>query len=89
MADPNDTVMTTDSPPVNQLAGASEIVGNGEGAPKITQDPLATSTDATMLKLEESNLLETKIPAKKDVTLREFLSKMDDHAPIVSKVQYA
>ena len=28
--------------------------------------------------------LETRIPAKKDASLREFLSKMDDYAPIVS-----
>jgi len=27
--------------------------------------------------------LETRIPAKKDASLREFLSKMDDYAPIV------
>lgn len=27
--------------------------------------------------------LETRLPAKKDVALREFLSKMDDYAPIV------
>jgi transcription initiation factor TFIID subunit 10 len=28
--------------------------------------------------------LEARIPAKKDTTLREFLGKMDDYAPIVS-----
>lgn len=27
--------------------------------------------------------LEARIPAKKDATLREFMSKMDDYAPIV------
>lgn len=27
--------------------------------------------------------LETRVPAKKDVALREFMSKMDDYAPIV------
>src|ERR1700753_2546783 len=32
----------------------------------------------------ENALPESRIPAKKDATLREFLSKMDDHAPIVS-----
>lgn len=32
--------------------------------------------------------LEARIPAKKDATLREFLGKMDDYAPIVcSRVQ--
>ena len=29
--------------------------------------------------------LEPRIPAKKDATLREFLSKMDDYAPIVRR----
>ncbi len=28
-------------------------------------------------------VVEPRIPAKKDATLREFLNKMDDHAPIV------
>lgn len=31
-------------------------------------------------------VLETRIPAKKDASLREFLSKMDDYAPIVSSL---
>ena len=33
--------------------------------------------------------LESRIPAKKDTTLREFLGKMDDYAPIVSTLQVA
>lgn len=32
--------------------------------------------------------LETRIPAKKDASLREFLGKMDDYAPIVSLPLY-
>ena len=28
-------------------------------------------------------LADARIPAKKDASLREFLSKMDEHAPIV------
>lgn len=28
-------------------------------------------------------VVEPRIPAKKDATLREFLNRMDDHAPIV------
>lgn len=35
---------------------------------------------------EAATLLESRIPAKKDATLREFLGKMDDYAPIVSLV---
>lgn len=33
--------------------------------------------------------LETRVPAKKDVALREFMSKMDDYAPIVCTHYYA
>lgn len=32
---------------------------------------------------QDEPTLETRLPAKKDVALREFLSKMDDYAPIV------
>jgi transcription initiation factor TFIID subunit 10 len=32
--------------------------------------------------------LEARIPAKKDATLREFLSKMDDYAPIVRRSRH-
>ncbi|KAH7114415.1 transcription initiation factor-like protein TFIID subunit 10 [Dendryphion nanum] len=32
---------------------------------------------------ETTTLLEARIPAKKDATLREFLGKMDDYAPII------
>jgi len=32
---------------------------------------------------QRPELLESRIPAKKDATLREFLGKMDDYAPIV------
>lgn len=33
---------------------------------------------------EAPTVFEQRIPAKKDATLREFLGKMDDYAPIVS-----
>ena len=32
-------------------------------------------------------VVEPRIPAKKDATLREFLNRMDDHAPIVCSSQ--
>lgn len=32
---------------------------------------------------QSTPVIETRLPAKKDVALREFLSKMDDYAPIV------
>lgn len=46
-----------------------------DAAPALTSDANGTH--------DEAPALETRIPAKKDATLREFLSKMDDYAPIV------
>lgn len=40
-------------------------------------------TDA---EVEEEAIPEPREPAKKDVSLRDFLSKMDDYAPIVSQL---
>ena len=40
-------------------------------------DPLSSSVDPPQS-------TEPRIPAKKDASLREFLGKMDDYAPIVS-----
>jgi hypothetical protein len=56
------------------------------------QEVPVTSSDVTMQNDEEQPTrthasMEERIPAKKDATLREFLSKMDEHAPIVSFVQ--
>lgn len=47
--------------------------------------PSAMNLDGANDAPAESRLptLETRIPAKKDASLREFLSKMDDYAPIV------
>lgn len=36
---------------------------------------------------EVPQTVEARIPAKKDATLREFLGKMDDYAPIVCQPQ--
>ncbi|KAL1303583.1 hypothetical protein AAFC00_006948 [Neodothiora populina] len=36
-----------------------------------------------MMPDQEVPTLETRLPAKKDVALRDFLSKMDDYAPII------
>jgi transcription initiation factor TFIID subunit 10 len=49
-----------------------------------TQD---TAVDVVMADQQPNGLstalAEARIPAKKDANLREFLSKMDEHAPIV------
>lgn len=58
----------------------------------INPNPLPETTDA--MNLDGANddgpvapALEPKIPVKKDASLREFLSKMDDYAPIVSLIR--
>lgn len=62
---------------------------------EVNANPDATQPDAMNLDgandaeapqrngVSETVPLEARIPAKKDATLREFLSKMDDYAPIV------
>ena len=52
----------------------------------VTQDPApgsATEANGDTAMQSDIPAIETRIPAKKDATLREFLSKMDDYAPIV------
>lgn len=46
----------------------------------ITEDAMPSAT-------EVPTASEPKIPAKKDASLREFLGKMDDYAPIVCTAQ--
>jgi len=60
-----------DNPPAND-SGPSAM--NLDGANDTAADTQADKSLPT---------IETRIPAKKDASLREFLSKMDDYAPIV------
>ncbi|KAF2667677.1 transcription initiation factor IID, TAF10 subunit [Microthyrium microscopicum] len=62
----------------------TEMNGTGDKAAVNTQSQ-DTIPDATMQTAEaqEAALMEAKIPSKKDATLREFIAKMDDHAPII------
>lgn len=66
-----------------------------EEAPNASQEDIsAETTQPDSMNLDGANdvrpeedeankPVEAKIPAKKDATLREFLGKMDDYAPIV------
>lgn len=45
--------------------------------------PKSDSATATVEAVTQPEEIEARIPAKKDATLREFLGKMDDYAPIV------
>lgn len=59
---------------INPNAATQPDAMNLDGANDTsTSDPLGVVPEAA----------EPRIPAKKDATLREFLNKMDDYAPIV------
>ena len=60
-----------------------EIVPEGTQQPDAMNLDGANDTDAPQRNGVAENPIEARIPAKKDATLREFLSKMDDYAPIV------
>lgn len=63
-------------------AGADETGAGGVGNP-VQDDPVPTSVDA---------LAAAAAPSKKETSLREFLGKMDEYAPIVcftSSILYA
>ena len=57
----------------------------------LVADPLRPEADGTVDDAPASDSVldptavvpEPRVPAKKDTTLREFMSKMDDYAPIV------
>ena len=47
-------------------------------------NPAATEKPAVDTEIDDEAIAEPKEPTKKDVSLCEFLAKMDDYAPIVS-----
>lgn len=59
--------MESDAPPEN----VEKQVAPENGPPDAVPDALAQAQDLN------------KLPTRKDVSLREFLSKIDDYAPIV------
>jgi len=63
--------------------GAMALDGAGD-LPEVqsTSAPEITTAEA----IPQPEEMEARIPAKKDATLREFLSKMDDYAPIVCRL---
>jgi transcription initiation factor TFIID subunit 10 len=69
---------------------------NDELDPTVEEEINRDATQADMMNVDGANdepvvngiaeaphTVEARIPAKKDATLREFLGKMDDYAPIV------
>jgi hypothetical protein len=58
---------------------ASQTIQNGSEQTVQEEE----NQDITMQEHQHEGVPESRIPAKKDATLREFISKMDEHAPIV------
>lgn len=87
MAEPS----TNDAPSSNPLNSADplatqdgdiELNGN-QSLPNGTIETQETQDITMQDQPIQNSLPESRVPPKKDATLREFLSKMDDHAPIV------
>ena len=80
-----DAVLAADAPVdgtgAGGAAGGSSGAAQGDGSG--TAGGIEGAGDRNTAGANGINF-ESRIPVKKDVTLREFLSKMDDYAPIVS-----
>lgn len=74
---PETTTTTNGSPETEPIENTSQAM---EPAPEVTKPEEDTTTTAA-----QPDPIEPRIPAKKDATLREFLGKMDDYAPIVRR----
>lgn len=68
-----DTEMQTESSNTMDNSSNAKSAANMDGA---SDDPPAVPQ------------IDTRMPAKKDVALRDFLSKMDEYAPIVSSLSH-
>jgi transcription initiation factor TFIID subunit 10 len=62
-----------------------EINPDATQADTINMDGAADPEPAVNGIADTAQAFEARIPAKKDATLREFLGKMDEYAPIVSR----
>ncbi|KKA29100.1 hypothetical protein TD95_002778 [Thielaviopsis punctulata] len=73
----------TPAPLASSQPNTSTAVPNGvpatNGAPALSSEESATAA----LEIAASTMPETRLPTRKDASLREFLSKMDDYAPII------
>jgi transcription initiation factor TFIID subunit 10 len=76
-------------PPADELdpEGQGEQLPNGITSQDTAVDvSMADQPTAAPQGSARAPLADARIPAKKDASLREFLSKMDEHAPIVRDV---
>ena len=94
MADANGTGLTHSPPEENDDEVNNSINPNPDVSSSETQgrtddtvnldssgDPLPASLQAENVPIADA--IEARIPQKKDATLKEFLGKMEDYAPIV------
>lgn len=63
-----------------------EINHDATQADAMNMDGAADAEPAVNGLTDTTQTFEARIPAKKDATLREFLGKMDEYAPIVSQL---
>jgi len=81
MADSNPATQLKEEPRDEELELTQEDTSAETTQPNAMN--LDGAIDATSGTNEVPHPVEARIPAKKDATLREFLGKMDDYAPIV------
>jgi transcription initiation factor TFIID subunit 10 len=75
--------MASEAPQITEQAPAPASSAPGAGAAATAGG--ASAAPAADVNAATAAGLEPRLPTRKDVSLREFLNKMDDYAPIVCK----
>ena len=85
MADPSNSIAQPTEPREEELDATIDADIHPDPATQADGKPLDGANDPNSADDIDGvpEVVEPRIPAKKDATLREFLNKMDDHAPIV------
>ena len=82
-------VKSQNTDPFNEDDADIDMVASLDPNTQLSTDPASDEVmkGETEVRQEalDLNLEEARIPLRKDVSLREFLSKMDDYAPIVRR----
>ena len=77
--DINNSIVTNPDPSSSETQGRGDDSMNLDGAGDSNQLPASLQADGA----NGTEEVEARIPQKKDATLKEFLGKMDDYAPII------
>ena len=87
------TADQTAAPPADDIEAAVDVDTEMQTDSNHTMDNSSNAKSAANTNMDGTNddapavpQIETRMPAKKDVALRDFLSKMDEYAPIVSSL---